>query len=266
MFTASAGGVQAIVAPDAPSNHIRFDVHLTSAPQLNFQNAYAKLAGDVDLHLRGTLASPSVLGRISLTEGSASLGGTKYELQRGDIYFNNPVRIQPSIDIDATARVEDYDITLGLHGSSDKPRFTYRSEPPLPESDIIALLALGRTQDEQAAYSQQQQQAGDNPMTDALLGGALNATVSNRVQRLFGTGAIKVDPNFIGSLGNSTARVTVVEQIGNNVTFTYASNVNTTTQQLIQAEIAVNRHVSLLVTQDESGIFSVVVKARRRFK
>jgi translocation and assembly module TamB len=176
------------------------------------------------------------------------------------------VRIQPIIDIDATARVEDYDITLGLHGSSDKPRLTYRSEPPLPEADIIALLALGHTQGEGYTYAQQQQQAGDNPMTDALLGGALNATVSNRVQRLFGTGAIKVDPNFIGTLGNSTARVTVVEQIGNNLTFTYASNVNTTTQQLLQAEIAVNRHVSLVLTQDESGIFSVVVKIRRRFK
>jgi translocation and assembly module TamB len=265
-LTSQAGGVQPIVPPDAPSNHLRLDVHLTSAPQLNFQNAYAKLAGDVDMHLRGTLAAPSLLGRISLTQGSTSLGGTKYELQRGDINFNNPVRIQPIIDVDATARVEDYDITIGLHGSSDKPRLTYRSEPPLPEADILALLALGRTQDEQSAYAQTQQQAGDNPMTDALLGGALNATVSNRVQRLFGTGAIKVDPNFIGSLGNSTARVTVVEQIGSNLTFTYASNVNTTTQQLIQAEIAINRHVSLLLTQDESGIFSVVIKARRRFK
>jgi translocation and assembly module TamB len=266
-LTSQTTNVQPIVAPDAPSNHLRLDVHLTSAPQLNFQNAYAKLAGDVDLHLRGTLASPSLLGGISLTEGSTSISGTRYELQRGDIIFNNPVRIQPNIDIDATARVEDYDITLGLHGSSDKPRLTYRSEPPLPEADIIALLALGHTQDEgSAAFTQQQQQAGDNPMTDALLGGALNATVTNRVQRLFGTGAVKIDPNFIGTLGNSTARVTVVEQIGNNLTFTYASNVNTTTQQLIQAEIAINRHVSLVLTQDESGIFSAVIKARRRFK
>ncbi|WP_263352621.1 translocation/assembly module TamB domain-containing protein [Acidicapsa acidisoli] len=266
-LTAQTGAAQPIVSPDAPSNHLRLDVHLTSAPQLNFQNAYAKLAGDVDLHLRGTLASPSLLGRISLTEGSTTISGTKYELQRGDINFSNPVRIQPIIDVDATARVEDYDITIGLHGSSDKPRLSYRSEPPLPEADIIALLALGHTQDEGTTYSgQTQQQAGDNPMTDALLGGALNATVSNRVQRLFGTGAIKVDPNFIGTLGNSTARVTVVEQIGNNLTFTYASNVNTTTQQLIQAEIAINRHVSLVLTQDESGIFSMVVKIRRRFK
>ena len=263
----SQTGAQPIVATDSPSNHLRLDIHLTSGPQLNFQNAYAKLAGDVDLHLRGTLASPSVLGRISLTEGSTSIGGTRYELERGDINFTNPVRIQPNIDIDATARVEDYDITIGLHGSSDKPRFTYRSEPPLPEADIIALLALGHTQDEGAVYGgSQQQQGGDNPNTDALLGGALNATVSNRVQRLFGTGAVKIDPNFIGALGNSTARVTVVEQIGNNVTFTYASNVNTTTQQLIQAEIAINRHLSLLVTQDEAGIFSVVLKNRRRYK
>lgn len=266
-FTSSSASIQPIVSPDAPSNHIRFDVHLTSAPQLNFQNAYAKLAGDADLHLRGTLASPSLLGRIALTEGSTSIGGTRYELQRGDIYFNNPVRIQPNIDLDATARVEDYDITLGLHGTPENLKVSYRSEPPLPEADVIALLALGRTQDEQSVYAGQQQQlAGDNPTTDALLGGALNATVSNRVQRLFGTGAIKVDPNFIGSLGNSTARVTVVEQIGQNLTFTYASNVNTTTQQLIQAEIAINRHVSLLLTQDESGIFSAVIKNRRRFR
>ncbi len=46
--------------------------------------------------------------------------------------------------------------------------------------------------------------------------------------------------------------------IGKEPYYIYASNVNTTTQQLIQAEIAVNRHVSLLVTQDESGIFSMV--------
>ena len=265
-LTSQATAVQPIVSPDAPSNHIRLDVHLTSAPQLNFQNAFAKLAGDVDIRIRGTLASPSVLGRISLTEGSTSVAGTRYELQRGDITFNNPVRIQPNIDLDATARVEDYDITLGLHGTTDKLNVTYRSEPPLPQADVIALLALGRTSDEAQINAQQQQQAGDNPTTDALLGGALNATVSNRVQRLFGTGAVKVDPNFIGSIGNSSARVTVVEQIGQNLTFTFASNVNSTAQQLIQADIAINHHLSLLVTQDESGIFSVVFKIRRRYR
>ena len=259
--------VQPVAPPDAPSNHIRLDVRIQSSPQLNFQNAYAKLAGDVDLRLRGTMASPSLLGRVSITEGNATIAGTRYELQRGDIQFTNPVRIQPNIDLNATARVQDYDITLGLHGTPDKLSVTYRSDPPLPESDVIALLALGRTQSEQGLYTQQQEQsAGLAPSTDVLLGGALNATVSSRVQKLFGAGSVKVDPSYLGALGVSTTRVTVDEQVGKNVTLTYATNVDTSAQQLLQAEIAINRHVSLLVTRDESDVFSIVIKATRRYR
>jgi translocation and assembly module TamB len=265
-LAAQAGAVQTVTAPDAPTNHVRLDVHVISSPQLNFQNAFAKLAGDVDLRLRGTVANPSLQGRVSITEGSAIIAGTRYDLQRGDIVFTNPVRIEPLIDLSATARVEDYDITLNLHGTPDKMAVTYRSDPPLPESDVVALLALGRTESQQRIYTQQQVQALSNPTTDALLGGALNATVSSRIQKLFGAGSVKVDPNYLGPFGNSTSRIIVEEQLGRNITLTYATDVNTTGQQLLQAEIAINRHVSLLVARDESGVFSMVVKATRRFR
>jgi translocation and assembly module TamB len=233
---------------------------------LNFQNAYAKLAGDVDLTLRGTVASPSLRGRISITEGSATIAGTRYDLQRGEISFNNPVRIEPTIDLNATARVEDYDITLSLNGTLEKLAVSYRSDPPLPEADVVALLALGRTENQQRLYTQQQEQSAVSPTTDALLGAALNATVSSRVQKLFGAGSVKVDPNYIGALGNSTSRIIVEEQVGRNLTLTYATDVDTTGQQLIQAEVAINRHLSLLVARDESGVFSMVIKNTRRYR
>jgi translocation and assembly module TamB len=265
-LASQANAVQPVVPADAPSNHIRLDVRIQSSPQLNFQNAYAKLAGDVDMRVRGTFASPSLLGRISITEGSANIAGTRYELQRGEIVFTNPVRIQPNLDINATARVQDYDISLGLHGTPDKMSVSYRSDPPLPQSDVVALLALGRTQSEQGLYTEQQQQSASSRSTDVLLGGALNATVSNRVQKLFGVGSVKVDPSYLGALGVATTRITVDEQLGKNVTLTYATNVDTSQQQLLQAEIAINRHVSLLVTRDESDVFSVVLKAIRRYR
>ena len=126
----AGSSVQAIAPPEAPSNHVRLDVHIASSPQLNFQNAFAKLAGDVNLRLRGTLASPSLLGAVSITEGSALIAGTRYELERGDITFTNPVRIEPIIDLSATAHVEDYDISLGLHGTPQKLSVSYRSDPP----------------------------------------------------------------------------------------------------------------------------------------
>ena len=258
--------VQSIAPPNAPSNHVRLDVHISSSPQLNFQNAFAKLAGDVNLRLRGTMASPSLLGAVSITEGSALIAGTRYELERGDITFTNPVRIEPIIDLSATAHVEDYDISLGLHGSPQKLSVSYRSDPPLPEADVVALLALGHTANQQRLYTQQQEQAISNPTTDAILGGALNATVSSRIQKLFGAGSVKIDPNYLGAFGNSTSRVTVEEQLGRNVTLTYATDVNTTSQQLLQAEVAINHHVSLVVARDESGVFSMVVKATRRYR
>ncbi|HZP03688.1 MAG TPA: translocation/assembly module TamB domain-containing protein [Terracidiphilus sp.] len=265
-LAAQANSVRSITAPNAPSNHVRLDVHVVSSPQLNFQNAFAKLAGDVDLHVRGTVASPSLLGRVSITQGNAAIAGTRYELQRGDITFTNPVRIEPIIDMTATAHVEDYDITLGLHGVPNKLAVTYRSDPPLPEADVVSLLALGHTENQQRLYTQQQEQALSSPSTDALLGGALNATVSNRVQKLFGAGSVKVDPNYLGAFGNSTSRITVQEQLGRNVILTYATDVNTTGQQLLQAEVAINRHVSLVVAKDESGVFSMVLKATRRYR
>jgi translocation and assembly module TamB len=265
-LAAQAGpSVPTIVPPDAPSNHVRLDVHIVSSPQLNFQNAFAKLAGDVDVHLRGTLASPSLLGRIDVTQGSAMIAGTRYDLERGDITFTNPLRIEPNIDLSATARVEDYDITLGLNGSLQKLSVTYRSDPPLPEADVISLLALGHTASQQRLSTQQQQQSISNP-TDALLNGALNATVSNRIQKLFGAGSVKVDPDYLGAFGNSTSRITVQEQLGRDITLTYATDVNTTSQQLLQAEVAINRHVSLVVARDESGVFSMVIKATRRYR
>lgn len=258
--------VDKIAPPEAPSNHIRLDVHVVSSPQLNFQNAYAKLAGDVDLRLRGTVANPSLLGRVSITEGAATIAGTRYELERGEITFTNPVRIEPNIDLTATARVSDYDITLDVHGTPARLAVNPRSDPPLPEADVISLLALGHTQNQERLYTAQQEQSLTNPTTDAILGGALNATVSNRIQRLFGAGSVKIDPHYLGALGNSTSRITVQEQFGRNVTFTYATDVDTTGQQLLQAEIAINRHVSLLVARDESGVFSMVIKTTRRYR
>ncbi len=265
-LTSSAGGVTLPPDPNAPSNRLRLDIHIVSAPQLDFQNSYAKLAGDVDLRVRGTLAQPSLLGHIAITEGNATFAGTKYELQRGDIYFTNPLRIEPLIDLTATARVEDYDITIGLNGTTSKLNPTFRSEPPLSQQDIFSLLSVGRTQQEQQIYSIQQQQAGVNSTADALLGGALNATLSSRIGKLFGGGSVRIDPTFVSGVDNSTARITVEQHISKNATLTYATNVNSTAQQFIQGQYNFTPSISILAVRDESGVFSLIFKIRRRYK
>ena len=72
---AGAGGVSAPPDPSAATNKIRLDIHVASSPQLDFQNSYAKIAGTVNLNVRGTVADPSILGQIQITDGSATFAG-----------------------------------------------------------------------------------------------------------------------------------------------------------------------------------------------
>lgn len=254
--------------PSSPLNNLHFDVRILSAPELTVQTSLAKLSGDVDLRLRGTPLRPVLLGRINIAEGDINLNGAKYHLERGDITFADPVRINPILDVEATTHVSDYDITIGLHGTMEKLNTTYRSDPPLSSDDIIALLAFGRTQAEGSAGG-----TTTIPTTgfaesasNAILGQAINAAVTNRVSKLFGVSSIKINPAVGGPDNNPNARLTVQQQVSNNITITYITNLTQSAQQVIQFEYNINPQYTFIGTRDENGVvsFDVVVRQRRR--
>jgi translocation and assembly module TamB len=244
-------------------------VHVLTAPQLEVALSLAKLSGDADLHIRGTLAAPVVLGRVDINQGELTFNGTNYQVDRGDILFINPIRIEPIIDVELSARVRDYDVTLMFHGTVDKLSATYRSDPPLPSSDIIALLALGHTrQDELQNIPNQPTLAAPTGSTE--LAAALNAAMSSRVQRLFGISRIKIDP--IGNPEATTTAtqadrgptVTVEQQVSNRITLTYITNLAQSAQQVIEVVFQINRNVSLDGIRDQNDVLGFDVKIRQR--
>jgi translocation and assembly module TamB len=249
-------------------NRIRLDVHIVTTPELQMQTAAIRLSGDADLRLRGTAAKPVVLGRADVLEGQVYFNGTKYELERGNVSFTNPVTTTPLLDLQATTQVRDYDITLNLNGSPDKLKLTYRSEPPLPEADIITLLALGQTTEESAQLQQTSQNAFTQQASSAIISEALNATVSSRVQRLFGVSRIKINPEGASTETNPARgpQVTIEQQVGNNLTLTYSTSVAEASQQIIQVEYDISRNISIIGLRDQNGVVSFDLRIRRRKK
>jgi translocation and assembly module TamB len=250
-------------------NRIRVDVHIVTTPELQMQTAVVRLSGDADLRLQGTMAKPVLLGRADVTEGEVYLNGTKYRMERGDVNFVSPVTTKPVLDLQASTHIRDYDITVNLNGELDKLKLTYHSEPPLPEADIISLLALGQTQQQSA----QMQQSGQSPFaqqaSSAILAEALNSAISNRARSLFGISHIRVDPqgmNTETSPTTSAPAVTIEQQVKDNLTLTYTTNVSQTSQQIIQAEYNVTRNVSILALRDYNGVISFEVRIRQRKK
>jgi translocation and assembly module TamB len=247
-----------------PLNNLHLDVHITSAQEVQVQTTSAKLSGTVDLRLRGTATHPVLLGRVNVLEGNVSINGTRYHIERGDATFSNPTRIEPVVNVEATARIRDYDISLGVHGvPPDKLNSTYRSDPPLPTADIIALLALGRTKQESVLVAEPTQNYTQSA-SNAILGEALNATVSSRSQKLFGLNRIKIDPQAGGPESNPNARVTIEQQVSDQVTLTFITNLSQSGQEIVQVEYNVNRNLTIIAVRDQNGVVSFDVRYRQR--
>jgi translocation and assembly module TamB len=258
----------ALANANSPLNGVKLDVHVQTAPELQMKTAVARLSGDADFQLRGSIARPAVLGRVDILEGDATFNGTKFRLERGDITFANPVAIEPQVNLEASTHVRNYDLDIMVTGTPDRLAVNYRSEPPLPKSDIIALLALGRTGQESERLQEQSGPSAFNDEASALIiNQAMNSTVSGRMQKLFGASRIKIDPQGLTTETNPTARgpqVTIEQQFANNVSLTYSTNVSQSNQQIIQTEYYFTRNISVVGTRDQNGVVSFDLRIRRR--
>ena len=256
---------------DSLPSRLKLDVHVVTTPELQMQTAVARLSGNADLRVRGSAERPAILGRVEVLEGEISFNGNKYKLERGDVTFANPAKTQPIIDLQASTRVRDYDITVQFRGDASVPnglKVTWQSEPQLPEADVIALLTLGRTHEESANAASSGGFGFGGEASNLLINQALNSTVNSRLQRLFGASRVKIDPQ---GLASETAlvrgpQVTVEQQVVSNLTLTYSTNVSVSNQQIIQVEYNLTRTISIVALRDWNGVVSFDFKIRRRKK
>jgi len=248
---------------------MNLDIQIQTAPDVALQSKVAEsIQADASLRLRGTISDPALLGRVNISQGSVLFFGNKYTISRGTISFYNPAKIDPILDVDLQTRARGVDVTLTVTGPPSHLGFTYRSDPPLEFSDIVALLATGRTPDDPSlalrgnAPTPTFEQLG----ASTLLGETLATPLAGRLQRFFGVSRIKIDPQLAGVGGTPGARLTVEQQVTPDILFTYVTDVSNTSQQLIRAEWAFNQRWSAILAREENGYVGVDFEYKRRFK
>ncbi|MGH9782920.1 MAG: translocation/assembly module TamB domain-containing protein, partial [Terriglobia bacterium] len=200
--------------------NMRLDLEVTSDPDILFETTAARnLQGEIELRIRGTFDRPVLLGRIGIQEGELFFGGKRYTVSRGEITFVNPFRIEPILNMSVQARVQQYDISMDFIGPPDRLALTYRSDPPLATRDILALLVAGSSSPTTG------EPVGAQPVPEigasSLLSQALTTQIGSRLDRIFGQGRIRVDPQLSGFGRPLDASVAFEQQIRDNLTVTY---------------------------------------------
>ena len=249
--------------------NLQFDVQADAASGAVLEWSSGRFQTDANVRVRGTWDHPILLGNVHLLTGEISMRGNQYHLTRGDLNFANPFRADPVLNVEVATTIQQYEVTVDFTGPASHLTMAYRSDPPLPSSDIITLLALGQTGEESmlrgGAAAVQTPQLG----ATTLLSEAISSQLGGRVQRLFGVQRFSVDPDYIAATSatqNPGARVTIAEQFSRNLVITYSTDVTSTQEQVIQIEYTLRPDVSVVALRDENGTFGVDVVRRQRFK
>jgi translocation and assembly module TamB len=267
-FFAGASEISAGTTSTSPFlQNLAFDVEGRTAPGAHIEWTGAHVEVDGNVRLRGTWDRPVLLGNIHLLSGEMPFRGNTFELTRGDINFSNPFRLDPVLNVEATSTINQYQVTIEFSGPASHLSLNYRSDPPLPDSDIVALLALGSPGEGAALRSQPG--AAQNYGATALLSEAISSGVGGRIEHLFGITSFRVDPFVAGTAteSNAAARVTIQKQVSRDLSFTYSTNAATSNQyQLIQVEYTLRRNLSVQFLRDINGTYGFDIKFVKHFK
>ncbi len=272
LLTALAVSAQASANEKDFFTGMQFDVHFENAPNVQFNTELSRdLQADIDLHLRGTPAHPVLLGDISANQGDIKVFGAKYSINRGDVSFVNPVKIDPVLNLDLQTVVRGITVDITISGQLGRLNINYRSDPPLQPRDIIALLTVGRTP---VIGSSAPTAQLTNDVTalqssaSTVLGQALSSSSSSSpLSKLFGVTNIRIDPMALQGISTTPqARLTVEQDISRQITVTYVTNLSQTAEQIFRLEWAFSANYSVVALRDDNGEFGLDIQYRKRFK
>jgi len=270
LLAQASGPALAATTPNEFLSSVQLDLRVASNPNFQLESPLtSNVEVDVDLRLRGSPERPVLAGNITVNRGEMQVFGNRYTIDRGEIRFLNPVRIEPSFDIDLTTRARGVTVNVSFSGTIQKLNVNYSSDPPLQQSEIIALLAVGR--DPTSTANQLAPGVGSNGASSfvetggGLLGQAATQQVSNRLQRFFGATRVKIDPTLTGVDNLPQARLTFEQQVSKDITLTYITNLNRTTEQVVRFQWDLSSEWSAIAVRDQNGLFGVDFQFRKRF-
>ena len=127
----------------AASRPWRYLINARSSSRIDVDGMGLDSEWGADIILRGTTDDPRIGGSARVVRGDYTFAGTRFELTRGEIDFDENEPINPSLDIRAETERDGVDVIVTVTGTVDQTEIAFTSDPALPEEEILARLLFG---------------------------------------------------------------------------------------------------------------------------
>jgi translocation and assembly module TamB len=238
------------------------------------KNNLAETVGSVSLRIDGPVKEPIVTGRITATSGTLNFRNNRHEIQRATIDLPGRLDADPILNIQTVGEIQGYDVITSITGPLTQPTVNVRSDPALPQADVVSLILTGQLSSGETGGSALAQ-SGLGTAASLLTESLISAPARRATDKLFGLNRFSIDPLISGRGGESpTARLTVGRQINKNLSITYSTNVTSNQNQVLAVEYRVSNRLSFVAQYEQgstigfnsrSSNFSFEVRLRKRF-
>ena len=134
--------------PTPPLRDWEFDVAIKTKDPVLIRGNLATGEATGDLKLTGTGLHPGLQGVVQMQDVEATLPFSQLEVSHGSVTFTPDDSMNPKIDLQGTSVIRDYTVRVYVYGTLLSPEAIFTSEPPLPQEEIISLIATGATRQE----------------------------------------------------------------------------------------------------------------------
>ena len=132
-----------ILPPSAPGTAWRYLINARGSSRIDVDGMGLDSEWGADIRLRGTTQDPRIGGDAQVVHGSYSFAGTRFDLTRGEIKFDDTVSIDPRLNIEATTKKDGLEVTVDVTGNALQPEVAFSSIPAMPEEEILSHLLFG---------------------------------------------------------------------------------------------------------------------------
>jgi autotransporter translocation and assembly factor TamB len=134
--------------PAPPFRDWKFDVAIKTKDPVLIRGNLATGEATTDLKLTGTGLKPGLQGVVHMEDVEATLPFSRLDVSHGSLTFSPNDSTNPTINLQGTSVIRDYTVRVYVYGTLLSPQAIFTSEPPLPQEEIISLIATGASRKE----------------------------------------------------------------------------------------------------------------------